>query len=512
MHAKSDVVDKIRSLEDLGIELETVRSSGKKIVHCHGVFDLLHLGHIRYFEEAAEQGDVVVVTLTSDRFINKGPGRPEFTGELRAEMVASIGIVDHVAINDAATAVTAIDAIKPSVYVKGPDYKDQSDDRSGGIVDEQAAVESHGGRLHITSGVTHSSTKLLNSHFDRLPRTTRVFLDGLKREYPADTIVDYLDRAAGLSVLVIGDTIIDEYQYCSAIGKSSKGPNLAVRLESAELSLGGSMAVANHMANFASKVTVVSAVGDDDYGNGFITGKLNPDIESHHLRMTGRRTIVKRRLIERYFFQKLLEVYEIDDEPPSDQDEKRLVELIEKIAPQVDVVVIADFGHDLITPAIARAAEQHAKYLALNVQMNAGNNGFNTISKYKRADYISITEAELRLDFRDKRENLDVLVEKTMKRFGASRITVTQGSDGCTVYSSDSDSVKVPAVAMEIVDRVGAGDAVLAVTSLVSALDAPPPIIGIVGNIVGAQAVGVVSNVSSVQRLPVIRSIESLLK
>lgn len=119
----------------------------------------------------------------------------------------------------------------------------------------------------------------------------------------------------------------------------------------------------------------------------------------------------------------------------------------------------------------------------------------------------------LRLDFRDKYVNLDMMVHKSLERLNASRFTVTQGSNGCTVYSSTGATpVSIPALATEIVDRVGAGDAVLAVTSLISALAAPPEVIGIVSNIVGAQAVGVVSNVSSVHRLPVIKAIESLLK
>ena len=512
MPSKSGATQKVQNLGDLSSELERLKSSGQTVVHCHGVFDLLHLGHIRHFEEAAEQGDVLVVTLTSDRYVNKGPGRPEFTAELRAEMVASIGIVQFVAINDSPTAVTAINAIKPDVYVKGPDYRNQEDDRSGGIYEEQDAVEAHGGRLHVTSGETHSSTKLLNGHFDRLPKETRSILNNLKKDFPSESIVDYLDKAAELSVLVIGDSIIDEYQYCSAIGKSSKGPTLAVRLESSEMSLGGSMAVANHLANFAKEVHNISSIGDDKLGSDFVDENLNPEIESFHPALSGRKTIVKRRIVERYYFHKLLEIYEIDNEPPSNQDEQEIVAQIERIAPQVDVVIIADFGHDLITPAIARAAERSAKFLALNVQMNAGNIGFNTLSKYKRADYVSITETELRLDFRDKHIELDTMVNEALERLGASQFTVTQGSDGCTVYSSEAAPIQIPALATDIVDRVGAGDAVLAVTSLISALGAPPEVIGIVGNIVGAQAVGVVSNVSSVQRLPVIRAIESILK
>jgi len=73
---------------DLRAVAERVRrlkKSGKRIVHCHGVFDLLHIGHIRHFEAAKAMGDVLVITLTPDRFVNKGPHRPAFPQVLRAE-------------------------------------------------------------------------------------------------------------------------------------------------------------------------------------------------------------------------------------------------------------------------------------------------------------------------------------------------------------------------------------------------------------------------------------------
>jgi rfaE bifunctional protein nucleotidyltransferase chain/domain len=131
-----------------------LRGQGLTIVQCHGVFDLLHPGHVSHLAEAKAQGDILVVTVTPDRFVNKGPGRPVFTQEHRALMLAALEVVDFVAITDNPTAVDAITAIRPDVYVKGPDYTDPDDDISGNISVEEAAVVSCGGRIYFTQAPT----------------------------------------------------------------------------------------------------------------------------------------------------------------------------------------------------------------------------------------------------------------------------------------------------------------------------------------------------------------------
>src|SRR6476620_4054859 len=110
---------KLHSLEDLVGVLDRARAGGKRVVHCHGVFDLLHIGHVRHFEQAKQLGDILVVTLTPDRFVNKGVGRPAFTEALRAEFLASLTYIDYVAINKWPTAVDTIHLIRPDIFAKG---------------------------------------------------------------------------------------------------------------------------------------------------------------------------------------------------------------------------------------------------------------------------------------------------------------------------------------------------------------------------------------------------------
>ena len=201
---------KIKTLDELAAALERERAQGRRVVLCHGVFDLLHPGHIRHLEAARRHGDLLVVTITPDRFVNKGPGRPVFNQRLRAESVAALASVDHVAITESPTAVEAIRRFSPAVYVKGSEYADAAADLTGMIDDERVAVEAGGGRVYFTNEITFSSSSLLNVHFDVYPEEAQAFLREFRERYSADAVIGALKRLRDIKVLVIGDAIIDE--------------------------------------------------------------------------------------------------------------------------------------------------------------------------------------------------------------------------------------------------------------------------------------------------------------
>ena len=153
---------KIFTLFDLSQKLV----NKKKKVLCHGVFDLLHVGHIKHLEKAKQLGDILVVTVTSDKFVNKGPGRPVFNQYLRAEAIAAIDVVDYVAINDSQTAIKPIRLLKPNIYCKGKDYKNSKDDVSGEITNELKELKEAKGKIFFTDELTFSSSKLINKSTD----------------------------------------------------------------------------------------------------------------------------------------------------------------------------------------------------------------------------------------------------------------------------------------------------------------------------------------------------------
>ena len=127
---------KIYNLSDLKKVIHKEKIKNRKIVLCHGVFDLLHVGHIKHLQKAKENGDKLVVTLTPDKYVNKGPGKPVFNQSLRSEAIAALDSVDFVAVNDSSTAVNPIKVLKPNVYCKGKDYKNFNNDITGEIRNE----------------------------------------------------------------------------------------------------------------------------------------------------------------------------------------------------------------------------------------------------------------------------------------------------------------------------------------------------------------------------------------
>ena len=181
MDSKS--AEKIKNLSDLAKIISKLKITNKKIVHCHGVFDLVHLGHIRHFNLAKKEGDILVVTLTKDKYVKRGPGRPIFNENLRAEMLASISIIDYVAIIDFPTAVEAIKILKPDFYVKGSDYKDKTKDFTGMISNEEEAVSSIGGKLIFTDDITFSSSSLINNFLDVYPPEILNYLKIIREKY-----------------------------------------------------------------------------------------------------------------------------------------------------------------------------------------------------------------------------------------------------------------------------------------------------------------------------------------
>ncbi|SCA63547.1 Uncharacterized protein SCG7109_AR_00170 [Chlamydiales bacterium SCGC AG-110-M15] len=157
--------NKLKSLNELAPILHAFKRRGRKIVLCHGCFDLVHYGHLKHFEAAKSQGDLLVVTVTPDCYIAKGPDRPFFTLEQRCEYLSALSMIDYVAANDSPSSADAIRLLSPDVYIKGVEYKFMPNDEK--LKQEIDAVESVGGHIHYTEEIVYSSTKLIDEGLRR---------------------------------------------------------------------------------------------------------------------------------------------------------------------------------------------------------------------------------------------------------------------------------------------------------------------------------------------------------
>ena len=154
---------KILSLEKLAKKIFGLKSRGKKIVHCHGCFDMMHPGHIKYFQASKRMGDILIVTVTADNYLDKGPGRPVFDQKLRAESIAALECVDYVAINSWPTAEETLRLLNPDYYVKGQEFENLKD-RTGKLQKELEVVKDIGAEMRFTHEVVFSSTKLIKQY------------------------------------------------------------------------------------------------------------------------------------------------------------------------------------------------------------------------------------------------------------------------------------------------------------------------------------------------------------
>jgi rfaE bifunctional protein nucleotidyltransferase chain/domain len=505
--------DKIRSVEEIGAISAQNRAAGRVVVHAHGTFDLLHLGHVRHLEAARKLGDVLIVTVTADRFVNKGPGRPVFKGDLRAEMLATLEYVDWVAINDSPDAVSALDRIAPSIYVKGQDYQDPQGDVTGKILLEREAVERQGGRIHFTDEVTFSSTEFINRHLNVFEPHIRDHLDSLRQDGGLNEMLDLIERIRDYKVLIVGDAIIDEYQYVLPMGKTPKENMIATRFQDREIFAGGVFAAANHVASFCKQVDIITCLGDSDSYHDFARQCLRDNVGLTTFERAGAPTTLKRRFVDPSNVRKLFEVYFMNDEPLTMDVQQALDSNIAAVAGDYDVVIAADFGHGLISASTIETLTSKSRFLAVNTQTNSANLGYNLITKYPRADYICIDGPEARLALSDRvSPPSDIARAIAEHRVDCQKIIITQGKHGCVTYERGQPAHTIPAFAKHIVDTVGAGDAFLAVTSPLVAAGGPMHQIGFIGNVVGALKVEILGHRRSIDKASLIKGITGLLK
>lgn len=504
---------KIFNLKNADDIFNSLKNEGKKIVQCHGCFDLIHHGHIKHFEAAKKFGDILVVTLTEDQFVNKGPDRPFFTHTIRAQNLAALELVDFVAVNYAPTAIPAIEAIKPNYYVKGQDYKDSEKDVSGGIVLERNAAEKNGGELVFTEEVQFSSSTLINQFFDSKDEEAKNFLSKIKDQYDYDHFTKLFEKIANKRVLIIGDVILDEYQFVRPIGKASKSPTITAIKGESEVYAGGVLAVANHVADFVEEVILISTYGenkDQSYWK-LIEENLHQKVRFIPIETSNRPTVLKSRIVDQVFKHKLFEVIEIKDRPLSREIEEQLIAAIEKEQGQADLCLVADFGHGVLTNRIIQTIENSSKYLAINVQTNSANLGYNLLTKYNACDYFSIDKGEAHLAVHDKFGDTAQIQSELTALTNAKISSVTLGVKGTSVMNKEGNQTLAPIFNTDVVDTIGAGDAYLSITSLLAEENASIEEIAFVGNAVGSMAVKIIGNKSYIRRTDLLKYIKTLL-
>tara|TARA_R110000744_G_scaffold19775_3_gene51976 strand:- start:2837 stop:4339 length:1503 start_codon:yes stop_codon:yes gene_type:complete len=472
--------------------------SGKKVGLCHGVFDVLHVGHIQHLKQAKKNCDILVVSLTSDSYVNKGPDRPFFSIDHRLNVISSLEFVDFVTVSEAKSSEYVIECVTPTYYIKGFEYKDK-EDITNKIDLEREAVERNGGSvLFLSNENVFSSSKLLNQSL--MGDDFLEFTKELKKEYSIEDILAFIDAVENKPISLVGELIIDEYVYGECLGKSSKYPAVVFNKAEKKSFLGGVAAVANQLSPLVKSVSLFTYLGDINLEEDleFIKKNLSDNVSLSFLTKENSPTIRKTRFIDSYWKSRLFETYDMNDRPLTPEEAEAKNSSISSLSN----IFAIDYGHGFLS------GEENVS--SVNVQSNSGNRGYNFISKYNNSELYIIDEEELRLEMRDKHSDAIVLAVSLQEIIGGV-LVVTRGSHGCVVVGEEW-SGSVPAISGNIKDTVGAGDAFFGIFSTFFSEKVPLKISAFLANVAGYMEANIVGHKHKYSKLDFKQTTVALLK
>lgn len=495
---------------------DRLRAEDKVIVQSHGTFDLLHPGHLVHFEEAKSLGDVLVVTITAEKDVNKGPGRPFFNDDLRSKALAALECVDYVVVIPYAAAVEAITCVKPNVYCKGTEYEDPEVDVTGNIYDDLKTVTKFGGTVAYVGSVVFSSSRLLNRHFETHSPKVKAFCGRIANDYPADRFLEIVEGFSKLRVLVVGDIIFDRYSTLNVQGLTSKNRMLSGRFVREETQAGGALAVFRHVREFTPNVKLLSLVGTELWTEETLSQFVHP-YEDEVMRIPEFTTVVKQRFVEPISegkeLSKLFSVNFIDGEHPNEDVQRYVCERLSEQIEGYDLILVMDFGHGLMQGPVRELVQKRAPFLALNCQTNSNNHGFNLINRqYHRADSFSLDQTELNLACGMRHYDAESELRALHSLLGSTYSWLTRGSVETIGLKRDEDSCMCEPLEHEVVDTIGAGDAFCSLASMAAVRGLPVDLATFMGQLAGAIAVRIVGNSESIKKSQYLKSAEAMLR
>jgi rfaE bifunctional protein kinase chain/domain len=430
----------------------------KRIAFVSGNFNIIHPGHLRLLQFAAECADFLVVGVNRD-----GAAGARLPEQMRLENVKAISLVDYAfLLNEPPEAL--IGRLQPAVVVKGKEYEKEDNP-------EQAAVDGYGGKLLFGSGeVRFSSLELLHREYaEATLSTVKLPLDFANRHgFTLDALVERLHLFKGLRVVVIGDLIVDEYIECDPLGMSQEDPTLVVTPLETMRFVGGAGIVAAHASGLGAEVDYVTVAGDDeaasfaaarlrDYG---VRAAIVPDVS--------RPTTVKQRF--RAAGKTLLRVSHLRQHDIEPALVDRLFEEIEPRIAAADLVVFSDFNYGCLPQVLVdRISEAASRHGATMVADSQASSQLSDVSRFTGMNLITPTEREARLALRDFNSGLAVVAVELKKKAAAENVVITLGSEGLLLHARNSVDWmddRLPAFNSAPKDTAGAGDSFLACASM----------------------------------------------
>jgi rfaE bifunctional protein kinase chain/domain len=455
---------KLKTVEQLA-EILGQRPRSKKVIMCHGVFDVVHPGHLRHLIYAKSKADILVASLTADRHIAKGIYRPHVPQELRALNLAAFEVVDYVLIDNNDKPLENLRRLQPDFFAKGYEYT--ADGVHPKTHEEAEVISAYGGEVIFTPGdIVYSSSRLIEMEPPNL-RTEKLLTLMDTAGLTFDSLRRALAQFAGRRVHVVGDTIIDSLTECAMIGGQTKTPTMSVLFQERKDYIGGAAIVAEHLCAAGAKVVFSTVLGSDAMKDFVLDGLNKSGIEARAIIDPTRPTTNKNAIVAENY--RLIKIDTLDNRSISDDIQHRLAAAIRDVP--ADAVVFSDFRHGIFNrrtiPGFVEAVpKQMFRVADSQVASRWGN-----ITEFQNFDLITPNEREARFALADQDSGIRPLASRLYDAAKCKLLILKLGDRGViTCRSKDHEALDsffvVDSYADHVVDAVGAGDALLAYATL----------------------------------------------
>ncbi len=472
---------KIRTAEELA-DILGARPRDQKVIMCHGVFDVVHPGHLRHLIYAKGKADLLVASLTADEHITKGNFRPYVPEDIRAINLAALEVVDYVLIDRNPTPLENLARLQPDFFAKGYEYADG--DVNPKTQQEIDVIESYGGEIIFTPGdVVYSSSQLIDMAPPKL-RTEKLMalLDAERITF--DDLRKVLKSLQGIKVHVVGDTIVDSLTTCTMIGGMTKTPTMSLRYERRDDFVGGAAVVAKHLKAAGADVILTTVLGRDSLGEFAMRDLEAHDVELNPIVDSTRPTTNKNTFVANGY--RLLKVDTLDNRSISDKIMDTICEDLRSV--KTDAVVFSDFRHGIFNKHTIPALTSAIPEGCLRVADSQVASRWGNILEFQTFDLITPNEREARFALADQDSVVRPLATELHRRAKCRVLILKLGDRGILTYRAKPAGdprtfYAVDSFAGHVRDAVGAGDALLAYATLVMAATGDDVKASIIGSI-----------------------------
>lgn len=433
----------------------------KKVVMCHGTYDIVHPGHVRQLIYAKTKGDILIVNVQADKYVTNRPVGPYVPQELRTLNLAAFEIVDYVILDSNPTPIEHILKIKPDYYIKGYEYSVEG--MKVKTREEMEALGSYGGQVIFSPGDIYYSTESFlssqkpNLSYEQL--STLMSAEGITFELLKTTI----SKFKKISVHVIGDLIIDRYSKCTILGPAQKSPAFSVRLDSADIFVGGAGIVAKHLKELGADVTFTTVVGNDDSAKYAQDQLKLAGIKVNAFLDPSRPTTTK----ERFFTERgqlILQVDKVDNSHISDNLVEKICKVVENVS--AHAIVFSDFRHGIFNTDSITKITWAIPPGCIKVADSQVSNRWGNILDFAGFDLITPNEREARFALGDQDTTIRPLAQLLYNKARSRYLILKLGENGIMTYRSPGMEVReffyIDSFVDNLVDPIGAGDALLA--------------------------------------------------